>query len=107
MHEEELKKEISRRMRRKFPSDKLIAGILPAKFSGVLADVLKHKSPADIAALLKKREFLITGTRGWNDAEFTAGGIDHREIDFQTFESKKCPGLYLAGEILDVNGKRG
>jgi hypothetical protein len=49
----------------------------------------------------------VTGTRGWNDAEFTAGGINSHEVDRRTLESKKCPGLYLAGEILNVNGKRG
>jgi predicted Rossmann fold flavoprotein len=107
MHEDELKKELSHRMRRKFPSDKLIAGILPPKFAGVMTDELKRLSPNDLTDLLKNREFRIIGTKGWNEAEFTAGGIDHHEIDFETFESKKCPGLYLAGEILDVNGKRG
>lgn len=107
LHEDELKKELSRRMKRKFPSDKLIAGLLPPKFSNVLADVLKRRDPLEIASTLKHRVFVVNGTRGWNDAEFTAGGIDHREIDVQTLESKKCRGLYLAGEILDVNGRRG
>lgn len=107
MHEEELRKEISHRIRRKFPKDKLIAGILPPKFAIALEGVLKTGDPAAIASGLKNRTFLMTGTRGWNDAEFTAGGIDHQEVDFKTLESKKCSGLYLAGEILDVNGKRG
>lgn len=107
MHEDELKKELSSRLRRKFPSDKLLAGILPPKFSYVLADVLKKGDPAAIIFAVKQKRFVITGTKGWNEAEFTAGGIDHHEVDPSTLESKKCPGLYLAGEILDVNGKRG
>ncbi len=107
MHEDELQKELSHRMRRKFPTDKLLAGLLPPKFSHVLADVLETRNPAAIARAVKKKTFLVTGTRGWNDAEFTAGGIDHRQVDSQTLGSKKCPGLYLAGEILDVDGKRG
>lgn len=107
MHEDELRKELQQRLRRKFPSDKLLAGLLPPKFAGVLAPVLETRNPHTIIDAVKRKTFRITGTRGWNDAEFTAGGVDHREVDERTLESKKCPGLYLAGEILDVNGKRG
>ena len=39
------------------------------------------------------------------EAEVTAGGIDLREVDPKTLESKKRPGLYFAGEILDVDGR--
>ncbi len=80
---------------------------MPPKFSHVLADILATRNPTVIASFVKKKSFAVTGTRGWNDAEFTAGGINHHEVDPRTLESKKCPGLYLAGEILDVNGKRG
>jgi predicted Rossmann fold flavoprotein len=45
--------------------------------------------------------------RGWNYAEVTAGGIPLSEIDPRTMESRKCPGLYLAGEILDCDGRIG
>lgn len=107
MHEDELRKELQQRLRRKFPSESLLAGLLPPKFAGVLLPVLETRNPHAIIPAVKRKVFRITGTRGWNDAEFTAGGIDHREVDERTLESKKCPGLYLAGEILDVNGKRG
>ncbi len=107
IHEDELKKELSRRMKRQFPSDKLLAGLLPPKFSFVLADVLNTRNPATIAAAVKNKTFTVTGTRGWADAEFTAGGINHCEIDASTLESKLQPGLYLCGEILDIDGKRG
>jgi predicted flavoprotein YhiN len=49
----------------------------------------------------------VSGTRGWNEAEFTAGGIKVDEVDPETLESKIKNGLYFAGEILDVNGRRG
>ncbi|HEX4794128.1 MAG TPA: NAD(P)/FAD-dependent oxidoreductase [Humisphaera sp.] len=45
--------------------------------------------------------------RGWNYAEVTAGGVPLDEIDFRTMESRKVPGLYLAGEILDCDGRIG
>ena len=107
LHEDELKKELSSRLRRKFPTDKLLAGLLPPKFAHVLSGILETRNPAAIASAVKQKTFHITGTKGWNEAEFTAGGVDHREVDPKTLESRKCPGLYLAGEILDVNGKRG
>jgi len=56
---------------------------------------------------LKSRLFEITGTRGWNEAEFTCGGIGVDEIKPGTMESKLKENVYFAGEILDVNGKRG
>jgi len=49
----------------------------------------------------------VTETRGWNESEFTAGGIDTKEIQEHTLESKKVTGLYVAGEIIDVDGDIG
>ena len=107
IHENELEKEMARRLRLNFPSDKLLIGLLPPKFSRVLLKTLETRNPKTISTALKNRRFHITGTRGWAEAEFTAGGISISEIQLKTLESKKCPGLFFAGEILDVNGKRG
>ena len=49
----------------------------------------------------------VTQPRGWNYAEVTAGGVPLSEIDFRTMESRKLPGLYLIGEILDCEGRIG
>ena len=49
----------------------------------------------------------VTQPRGWNYAEVTAGGVPLAEIDFRTMESRKVPGLYLIGEILDCEGRIG
>lgn len=49
----------------------------------------------------------VVGDRGYAFAETTAGGIDLREIDPRTMASRKVPGLYLCGEILDVDGRIG
>ena len=49
----------------------------------------------------------VTDTRGWNAAEVTAGGVPLAEVDVRTMESKKRPGLFLVGEILDVDGRIG
>ena len=49
----------------------------------------------------------ITGSRGYNYAEVTAGGIALDEIDPATMESRRCPRLHFVGEMLDVDGRIG
>ncbi|HWE03194.1 MAG TPA: aminoacetone oxidase family FAD-binding enzyme [Tepidisphaeraceae bacterium] len=49
----------------------------------------------------------IARDRGWNYAEVTAGGVPLDEVDFRTMASRKMPGLFLAGEILDCDGRIG
>ena len=46
-------------------------------------------------------------TRSIKEAMVTVGGVALDEVDFQTLESKKCPGLYFAGEVLDIDGPTG
>lgn len=57
--------------------------------------------------LLKGWEISVTGTKGWKEAQVTAGGVDLAEIDPNTMESRLAPGLYFAGELLNVDGKCG
>jgi predicted Rossmann fold flavoprotein len=49
----------------------------------------------------------VAGSRGYNFAEATAGGVALDEIDPSTMASRMCPGLYLVGEMLDVDGRIG
>jgi predicted Rossmann fold flavoprotein len=49
----------------------------------------------------------VVDTRGYNYAEATAGGVELTEIDPATMASRVCPGLFLVGEILDVDGRIG
>lgn len=49
----------------------------------------------------------LTGLRGYEEAIITQGGIDLKEINPSTMESKKIKGLYFAGEVLDVDGVTG
>jgi predicted Rossmann fold flavoprotein len=52
-------------------------------------------------------ELPVTAARGWNFAEVTAGGVPLDEIDYRTMMSRRVPGLYLAGEVLDCDGRIG
>ena len=53
------------------------------------------------------RPLPVTGTLGYEKAEVTAGGVALDEVDASTLESRKVPGLYLCGEVLDVDGRLG
>lgn len=52
-------------------------------------------------------ELPIIGDRGWDFAEVTAGGVPLAELDYRTMESRRVPGLYLIGEMLDCDGRIG
>lgn len=56
---------------------------------------------------MKSLKFEVTGTRSFKFAQSTAGGIDIRDIDLKTMESKIATGMYVTGEILDVDGDCG
>ncbi len=49
----------------------------------------------------------VSGTKSWNEAQVTAGGVDTREVNPETLESKIFPGLFFTGELLDVDGDCG
>jgi len=55
----------------------------------------------------KLEEIRPVKTRGIKEAMVTVGGVVLDEIDCKTLESKKCPGLYFAGEVMDVDGPTG
>jgi predicted Rossmann fold flavoprotein len=61
----------------------------------------------DIADKLGAWQVVPAGTEGYRTAEVTLGGIDTREVSSQTMESRKSPGLYFIGEVLDVSGHLG
>lgn len=68
---------------------------------------IKTNEFENIIAILKSWRFEVTGTNSWPDAQVTAGGIDVNDIDPGTMESKLVPGLYFAGEIIDIDGDCG
>ncbi len=111
--QEELALEFRKRLEAGWAAGDVAAGILPDKFAPVLSAMAAGSGSGPggdggmLAAGLKAKRFAVLGTRGWNEAEFTSGGVDAREVDPRTLESKFRPGLFLAGEMLDVQGGRG
>jgi hypothetical protein len=71
-----------------------------------LAHLSKTARRRLLHALLETRLNVID-SRGYSYAEVTSGGIPLDEIDPATMQSRKCPGLLLVGEMLDVDGRLG
>ena len=57
--------------------------------------------------LFKAFPVSVTGTRPIDEAIVTAGGVSTKEVNPRTMESKLMPGLYFAGEVLDLDGYTG
>lgn len=68
---------------------------------------LSRGERAGLAGLLKRLRLPVMGTLGFGRAEVTAGGVALDEVDSRTMQSKLVPGLYLAGEVLDLDGPIG
>ncbi len=60
-----------------------------------------------VAAKLKEWPVQPSGTEGYRTAEVTLGGVDTTEVSSSTMESRRVPGLYFVGEVLDVTGHLG
>ena len=61
----------------------------------------------NLARFVKRSHLEIRGTRGFKKAEVTTGGVLLKEIDSRTMHSKVVPGLFMAGEVLDLDGPIG
>jgi len=95
-----------------------LAGLLPERLAEVLTGRAGIPEGVTLSSLSRiQREALIrgvlqsplavNGTSGYAKAEVTAGGIDFADVNAHTLESRKIPGLFFAGEILDVDGRIG
>ncbi|MBU1140235.1 MAG: NAD(P)/FAD-dependent oxidoreductase, partial [Proteobacteria bacterium] len=103
---------------REEPFDQVLRGLLPAQLiplcleqTGIPAKQLvaqvSKKERKKLLHWLKDLRMEVSSHRPFTEAIVTAGGIHLKEVDPRTMESKILPGLYLAGEILDLNGDTG
>ena len=116
--------QLDKRIRRDFENNlnkslkNALAGLLPSKllpkvleYSGVSMDKLVHdvlkEERENIVHALKEYRFIVTGTRAFNEAIITQGGISTKDINPGTMESKKIENLFVAGELLDVDALTG
>ena len=95
-----------------------LATLVPARFAralceeaGVAPSLAGAQVPRELrralVSLVTEMALPVTGDRGFDHAEVTAGGVPLRELHLDTLESRRCPGLHLCGEICDVDGRIG
>lgn len=91
----------------------VLATALPNRFAQRLCEVWLPNKPVkqfnepqlrEIAELLRDFPLVASGTEGYRTAEVTLGGVDTDGVSSSTMMSKKVPGLYFVGEVLDVTG---
>ena len=68
------------------------------------AAALAKPDRAKLVVAVKRLRLPLRGTLGFEKAEVTAGGVSLDEVDSRTMQSKRQPGLYFAGEVLDLDG---
>jgi hypothetical protein len=81
----------------------LASGISRETRWSALSRAAQHK----LAGQLLRTEFPVTGKSLNRDEFVTCGGVRLREVNFKTMESRVCPGLFFAGEVLDIDGITG
>ena len=104
--------------RRKEPMAAVLRGLLPEQMVQVCCaetSLPPERLAGEVTAAERKRlrtwlkvlALPVTGYRGFKEAIVTAGGVELAEVDSRTMQSKLCKGLYLAGELLDVQADTG
>jgi predicted Rossmann fold flavoprotein len=68
---------------------------------------LSNKAIDKLLLELVQGEYQISGKGAFKEEFVTCGGVNLKEVDFKTMESRRCPGLFFAGEILDIDGVTG
>ncbi|MDR6840938.1 NAD(P)/FAD-dependent oxidoreductase [Pseudoxanthomonas sacheonensis] len=91
----------------------VLSDLLPRRFAQRLCELWLPNKPMkqfnepqlrEIATQLQSWPLIASGTEGYRTAEVTLGGVDTDELSSSTMQSKKVPGLYFIGEVVDVTG---
>ncbi|HEX5624294.1 MAG TPA: NAD(P)/FAD-dependent oxidoreductase [Sulfuricurvum sp.] len=101
-----------------YSAETLLCGLLPAKTVPYLlgdAAISPTKSVSALTAkeihqlihMIQNWKFEVSDTHGFKHAEVSGGGVSTAQINNKTMESKHVEGLYFAGEVLDIVGRRG
>jgi predicted flavoprotein YhiN len=92
----------------------------PDVTSAAITNLTEQDSAIDLAGIVDKKlaailkpeqvkafTIPISGTRGWKDAQITAGGVSMKSLDGAHYEVASAPGLFFAGEVCDYDGASG
>ena len=117
-NEDKLMAHLQNRMQTNYPIDELLTGVLHNRLGRVLTQCAGIKGKAyckdlsqreleELCRCVKALEVELTEPMGMENAQVTAGGVLTADFDPYTLESKKVPGLFVCGELLDVDGDCG
>jgi hypothetical protein len=89
-----------------------LRAVLPARFADRWLELhlprdWTNSSLAELERNAHRWQIIPSGTEGYEKAEVTAGGVDTDELSAKTMETRKVPGLYFIGEVVDVTGHLG
>ena len=115
---ERLEAELQRRRTTNLPMEELLTGILHNRLGRVLTKAagikgkqnvnqISNAELKEVLAAVKSLEIDLTEPLGMDSAQVTAGGVLTEGFDPATMESKRIPGLYACGEVLDIDGDCG
>ena len=118
LSQETLMEALCRRKVTDLPAEELLTGILHNRLGRVLTKAagvrgsdrireLTNEDLAQVCRLVKAFEVPLTEPLGMDHAQVTAGGVQTRDFDPHTMESRLLPGLYACGEVLDIDGDCG
>ncbi len=116
--------QLDKRLLREFEEHhaKQVKNILPALLPAKMVPIFERHMPlyrdktcaevtreerTHLRNLLKNFHLIVTGTGGYEEAVITQGGISVKEVDPKTMQSRLIPGLYFAGELLDLDALTG
>lgn len=116
--------QFDKRLLREFEEgkNKQLKNVLPAVYPSSLAALIPQLAETDetksvhsvtreerkrLVEVTKNLELIIKGTRGFAEAIITSGGVDLKEVNPSTMECKKIKGLYIAGELLNLDAHTG
>ena len=103
-------------LKKKMPEESIadaLTGMIPKKMIAVILELCRIKRASsrpdaetlqEVCHTIKQLSVTVTGTRSFEQAQACAGGVSTGEVNPKTMESKICHGLYLTGELLDVDG---
>jgi len=104
--EEEIANIINLRLSRGYPIAETLGGTMHNTVGRFVIRSCQDPTPENIAHTVKNFTAEVEGSLGWDYAQVTKGGIPYSEVT-DGLESKLCPGLYFAGEALDIDGDCG
>ena len=115
---EQLENALNKRRTSQLPMEELLTGILHNRLGRVLTKTagvkgkafaceLSNREAEEVCRAVKSLEITLTEPLGMDSAQVTAGGVLTEQFDENTMESRLIPGLYVCGELLDIDGDCG